>query len=113
MTDPAGYFAEDLIIRGRIEGEGAVEVAGTFDGPVALRGRLAVAPTGRVTGAVAADEVHVSGVLRGDVTAVEAHIGASGRVIGDVKASRIALDDGGVLDGTVLMDVALPEELSR
>lgn len=108
--DPAaGYLAPDLVVNGRVHGEGALEIAGRMEGPVEVDGRVLV--SGHLSGLLRARHADVQGVVEGDVTGAEVRISAGGRVIGDVRAARIALDDGGILDGSVEMDVQLPESL--
>ena len=104
-----GYLAPDMVVRGSVRGQGDLECAGLIEGPVDLHGVLAV--SGRVVGPIRGQRVDVAGVTQGNVTGAEVRIAAGGRIIGDVRAARIGLEDGGVLDGTVEMDVQLPESL--
>lgn len=105
----AGYLAPDLVIKGRIHGEGPLEVAGRVDGPIEVDGHVSI--SGHLRGLLRARHAEVAGVVEGDVVGAEVKIAAGGRVIGDVRAARIGLDDGGILDGSVEMDVELPEAL--
>ncbi|MFT5357315.1 MAG: cytoskeletal protein CcmA (bactofilin family) [Polyangiales bacterium] len=108
--DPtAGYLAPDLVVNGRVHGEGAIEIAGRMDGPVEVDGHVLV--SGHLLGLLRARQADVRGVVEGDVTGTEVRISSGGRVIGDVRAARITLDDGGILDGSVEMDVQLPESM--
>lgn len=96
-------------MNGRVHGEGVIEIAGRMEGPVEVDGHVLV--SGHLSGLLRARHAHVQGVVEGDVIGAEVRIAAGGRVIGDVRAARIGLDDGGILDGSVEMDVQLPESL--
>lgn len=104
-----GYVGPGLLLRGELRGEGQLRCDGTFEGSVELAGALVVGRSGRVAGPVHADAVAVEGLLEGPVSAGELNVLAGGRLVGDVRAARIGLDDGGSLEGTVEMEVELPE----
>ncbi len=107
----AGYVGPGLRIRGRLSGEGDVIVDGSFEGELAIDGRVAVGPAGRVKSPVSARLVTVEGRLDGDVAAGEVIVREGGRLHGDVRASRVGLEDGGSIHGTVTMDFDLPADL--
>lgn len=107
--EPMGYVAPGLVLRGDLRGEGQLRCDGVLDGNVALQGALVVGRSGRIVGAVRARAVAVEGTLEGPVSAGELNVLAGGRLVGDVRAARIGLDDGGSLEGTVDMEVDLPE----
>ena len=45
-------IAKDLIVTGQLRGEGVVQIEGTVEGEVNLKGYVIVTPTGRVKGPV-------------------------------------------------------------
>lgn len=108
-TDTPGYIGPELVVRGRLSGEGDLRVEGVFEGQVHLQGDLRVAGAGRVRAPVVARRVAVEGRLDGDVEAAEVLVHEGGRLVGDVRAPRVGIEDGGALLGTVEMDVELPE----
>ncbi len=63
------FVAPDVVIEGRVEGEGTLRVAGRVTGEVVLAGSIIVEPGAVVDASVRADEVTVaSGArLRGQV----------------------------------------------
>ncbi|MEQ9503170.1 MAG: polymer-forming cytoskeletal protein [Deltaproteobacteria bacterium] len=80
--------AEDLVVRGRVEGA------------IALDGVLYVEPGGVVKADVTARRVVIAGALVGDVTAEGAiEVGADGRVLGDLTAPSVKLAPGARLSG--------------
>lgn len=99
-------------IRGNLSGDEDLIVEGRIQGQVSLTRRLVVEPQGVVEANVAADELVVSGQLRGDVNA-KGHVtittGAS--VSGKVRAPRISIEEGARFKGSIDMDVELPPDL--
>ncbi len=104
-----GYVGPGLLVRGELRGAGQLRCDGTFEGSVDLQGALVVGRSGKLVGPVRAQAVAVEGILDGPVMAGELNVLAGGRLVGDVRAARIGLDDGGSLEGTVDMEVELPE----
>lgn len=109
-----GYIGAGLVVRGKLTGEGNMQIDGRFDGDIACRGALVVGAEGRVDGRVDAVSVTVLGRLRGPVHASDTvAVREGGRIEGDVRAVRIAIDDGGLLDGGIDMEFELPPDLER
>ncbi|MFW5921572.1 MAG: bactofilin family protein [Polyangiales bacterium] len=108
-----GYIGPSLVVRGRLTGDGDMQIDGRFEGDIDIEGHLAVGRDGRVTSPVRAGSASVDGRLRGDVAVGDAlAVRESGRVDGDVRASRVAIDDGGVVRGGISMDFDLPDDLA-
>ena len=86
-------------------------VEGVLEGELELDGSVAVGPDGTLVGPVRARGVEVAGEVHGDVLASDGvAIRAGGRVQGDVRARRIAIDDGAALHGGIEMDFDLDDE---
>lgn len=102
-----GFFGPALTIRGKLSGAGSLRLAGRFEGEIQLDGQLVVDAGGRLVGPMTARQIAVDGRVDGAVAGEDVAIREGGRVVGDVRAVRVALEDGGVLDGTVEMDVDL------
>ena len=100
-----GNVGPELILRGRLTGRSDLRVQGTVEGEVELEGTLIVSPEGRVVAPLDVDELEVEGSVRGNVRALSAvAVRPGGRLIGDVRAPRIAIDDGGALQGGIEME---------
>ena len=108
-----GVIGPHLVVRGRLDGKGDLEVEGVLEGELELDGSLVVGPDGTVVGPVRAQRVEIAGEVHGRVSAAESvAIRAGGRVQGDVRARRVAIDDGAALHGGIDMefDLDLEEE---
>jgi cytoskeletal protein CcmA (bactofilin family) len=89
-------------IRGRVSGQVDLEILGFIDGEVAVDGDVTVDADGLVGANVSARRVVVRGAIRGDLTGEEAVVLEDGaRVVGDVRAPRIAIAPGALVRGYV------------
>lgn len=106
-----GYIGPNLVIHGRLSGEGELYVDGRIEGDLVVEGSVDVGATGVVLAAVEADRVSIGGHVRGPVTAGdEVAVRDGGRLDGDVRAPRVAIEDGGALHGGIDMDFDLTED---
>jgi len=109
-----GYIGPGLVIRGRLSGEGELQIDGRLEGDLLVQGAVQVGTAGVVLAAVEADRIVVSGHVRGHVAASdEVAVHEGGRIDGDVRAPKVAIDDGGMLHGGIDMEVDLPAELEE
>lgn len=84
---------EDMLINGRIEGTIAVK-----------NNRVEIGNSGCVNANVFAKTVVISGEVKGDVYASEQIVVTkSGRVVGNIHASDITIEDGALLKGSIDM----------
>jgi cytoskeletal protein CcmA (bactofilin family) len=111
MAEELSVLGEQLSITGRITGEGDLEIRGRLDGEVDLRGDLTLAETAIVKATLVGARVTVRGALLGDVLATEAIVlDASARVVGNLKAPRIAVALGAQIRGELDMGEVAPGE---
>lgn len=82
---------------------------GTLDGKLDLgNASVTVGPNGKVKADVSAREVIVRGSVEGKIEGTErVQVWNSGRVSGEVRTERLAIEDGGVLRGKVEAGKAL------
>jgi len=85
------YSREDLIIDGEVEGTVDVQ-----------EHRLTVGPNGKVVAGIKAREIVVLGSIQGNVDAVDKiDIRKDAKLIGDIKAARIIIEDGAYFKGSI------------
>mgnify|MGYP000721225834 CR=1 FL=1 len=65
------YFGKNLMIKGRVSGNGNVIILGALDGEFNLRGRVKVAQPAKIKGEVKADVISVNGSVQGSLAARE------------------------------------------
>lgn len=89
-------------VRGRVNGTGDLDIAGRIEGDVTVTGEVLVDGTGLVGAGISARRIVVRGAVKGDLVAEEAVILEAGaRVVGDLRAPRIAIAPGGLVRGHV------------
>ena len=103
-----GYIGKDLIVRGRIGGEGDLAIDGTVHGEIDLHGRIELGAPGLLAGEVHCTELCVEGEVRAPVSANAVQVRAGGWIAGDVRTERLSIDDEGAVQGAIHMEFELP-----
>jgi cytoskeletal protein CcmA (bactofilin family) len=94
------FSREDLVIDGEVEG--TVE---------AQEHRVTVGPNGKVQAGVKAREIVVLGIINGNVEAADKiDIRKEARLVGDIKTSRIVIEDGAYFKGSIDITKAEPKQ---
>ncbi|MBI4657186.1 MAG: polymer-forming cytoskeletal protein [Elusimicrobia bacterium] len=90
--------------QGTLTAKGSLRIDGRVDGAIVDAKAVAVGKTGKMKGDISAEVVIVSGEVKGNITAIE-HIEvlSESRVEGDLKASKITLEEGAVFNGNCSM----------
>jgi cytoskeletal protein CcmA (bactofilin family) len=89
-------------IRGRVTGDVDLEVQGFVEGEIAVGGDVTIDAQGMVAAGVRGRRVVVRGAVKGDLHGVEAVLLEEGaRVVGDVRAPRVAIAPGALVRGFV------------
>ena len=92
------------ILQGRLEIQGDLKIAGNVEGDLKAGGDVTIDPTATIQAAIEGANVSVRGQVTGNVTARKRlTLGGSGRLNGDVKVSRLTVEDGATLNGNVTM----------
>ncbi len=104
MSDVKTVIGEHAVIRGQIEGEEDLHVSGRLEGTVSLSETLYVEPDGVIQADVTAKNVVLHGLLIGNINVTDSvHIGAGGRMVGDIRATVVVIEQGAALRGQVDM----------
>ena len=106
-TDPVkelNMIGVGTLIEGKIRSQGNVRIDGKVTGEITASESLAVGITGEVDGNVSAKNVTIGGKVRGSIIATEKIVFEGKSVIkGDIRASKLVIDEGCLFDGKVLM----------
>jgi len=105
-------IADGMIINGNITGDGDMKIAGCVEGEVLLKnGKMTIDQSGFVEGKLVVKEVAVAGEIRGEIDASsKVSILPSGKVLCDVKTSRIDIAEGAYLCGNFEVEDKLSNE---
>ena len=96
-------IGKSIVISGEVKGNEDLTVDGRVEGTIILsEGRLTIGPTANLTADLSAKDVLIQGHVKGNIVAtgrVELRAGCS--VEGDIRASRLAVEDNAGFRGKV------------
>ena len=114
MATPTSVISESTSIRGKVHGEGDLEVRGRIEGDVDVTGELVVDGGAMIRANIRGGRVIIRGAIVGDVSATDAIVlEESARVVGNLTAERIAIALGAQIRGELTMDVGMGDEGAR
>jgi cytoskeletal protein CcmA (bactofilin family) len=92
------------VLQGRLEIQGDLKIAGNVEGDLKASGDVTIDSGATIQAAVEGANVNVRGQVTGNVTARKRlTLGGSGHLNGDVRVSRLTVEDGATLNGNVTM----------
>lgn len=96
-------ISQGIRIKGEVTGKEDLFVDGTLEGKLELgNASCTVGPNGKVKADISAREVIVRGNVDGKVDGTErVQLWSTGRVTGEVRTERLAIEDGAILRGKV------------
>ena len=105
-TRSTAVIGSTIRIKGDVSGDENLVIEGSVEGSVQLSGHdLTIGQKGQVKAHLAAKTVRVDGQVTGDITGTEkVIITKSGRVLGNIIAPRVTLEDGAKFKGSIDMD---------
>jgi cytoskeletal protein CcmA (bactofilin family) len=102
MAGTVSIIGKTTRIRGRVTGAVDLEVQGLVDGEIAVDGDVTIDVHGMVGAGVRGRRLVVRGAVKGDLLGDEAVVLEDGaRVVGDVRAPRVAIATGALVRGFV------------
>ncbi len=113
MAEGPCIIGRNITIRGNLTGNEDLVVEGRIEGTIRLGNHLTIETTGVVEADVEVEDLTVRGELKGDMVAHSSvTINSGARVVGNIRAPRVIIEDGARFKGNIEMDVALPEGLA-
>lgn len=102
MAEAAAVIGRATRVQGRVTGDVDLEIHGFVRGEVEIGGEVTVDSGAIVDGNVTARKLVVRGAVKGDLLGRDAVLLEEGaRVVGDVRAPRVAIAPGALLRGLV------------
>lgn len=99
---PITVLAKDDSLSGNLEIKGDGRLLGEFSGEIDCAGELIVGTTATVSANIRTRNITISGLVRGNVTAVgKLKIAATGRLEGDARVGALIVQEGGVHHGVI------------
>ena len=94
------YIGEQTLFEGSLTSKDDLCIYGSVRGRIESAGRVVIGQSGEVEADIVADDVVVNGKVVGDVTAKGIlEMSSTGIIQGDVKTSRLIMEDGGKFEG--------------
>jgi cytoskeletal protein CcmA (bactofilin family) len=114
MAEPTTIIGEFTSVHGNLQGDEDLVVLGRVEGSIQLERTLVVETSGVLKADVSVRNAVVSGVVVGNVEAVESvQITAEGRMVGDIVAPRVIIVEGALFRGRVDMGESAPTPVER
>ncbi len=97
-------IGQGTLIEGNVKGINSLLINGTITGNVSTEMTIRVGATGIIKGNVKANSALIGGVIEGDLDALEsAVLGPKSRLMGDLKTSRLKIEEGAAFEGRSVM----------
>jgi cytoskeletal protein CcmA (bactofilin family) len=98
-------IGKSIVFKGELTGDEDLEIEGSIEGRIDLpKGQLTIGAHGRVKAEISAKAVVIIGKVTGNVTATERlEVQSSGIVEGDIRAPRLLIQEGAVVNGGIEM----------
>ncbi len=90
-------------IRGDIQSDGGVRVDGIVEGTIDLTGNLVVGEGAKIVAEIKANNISISGAIKGNIAGNRVEILETGRVWGDLTINSLLLNEGAYLRGQTTM----------
>lgn len=105
VIGPNAHFRGDLV------SEGGVRIDGIFEGNIETAGNLVIGESAKVIAEIKANNISISGAVKGNVTGNRIEILETGRVWGDLTVTSLLLNEGAYLRGHTNMhaDIEPPQ----
>jgi cytoskeletal protein CcmA (bactofilin family) len=98
------FLGRNTEFEGKLSFTGAVRIDGRFKGEIVSEGTLIVGESAQVESDVHISRIVISGEFKGNIFAkVRIEIHAPGRVIGNLQAPVVIIDEGVVFEGNCRM----------
>ena len=99
-------IGEHIAIEGQIKGREHLVIQGEMKGNVEMeKHNFTVGPNGRVDGEIRAQNVSISGQLKGAINAAgKVEVTKEADFFGDIKANSISVEDGAYFKGSIEMN---------
>jgi cytoskeletal protein CcmA (bactofilin family) len=107
VMDTAGVIGQGLFIKGELHGEEDLIIEGRVEGEITLKKHLVIESTGVILADIQTENITIKGEMRGNMVATDkVEIHAKARVIGDIIAPRVVIEDGAQFKGHIEMAIA-------
>lgn len=97
VIGPNAHFRGDLI------SEGGIRIDGIFEGNIQTTGNLVIGESAKVIADIQANNISISGAVKGNITGNRVEVLETGRVWGDLTVNSLLVSEGAYLRGQTTM----------
>ena len=97
IIGPNAYF------RGEIQSDSGVRVDGIVEGDIDITGNLVIGEGAKIVAEIKANNISISGAVKGNISGNRVEILETGRVWGDLTINSLLLNEGAYLRGQTTM----------
>jgi len=97
--------------RGDIQSDSGLRIDGIFEGTIDITGNLVIGESAKVIAEISANNISISGAVKGNISGNRVEILETGRVWGDLTITSLLLNEGAYLRGQTTMhaDIQPPQ----
>ncbi len=93
----------NTFFQGHIQSDGGVRIQGVFEGTVDIMGNLIIADGAKVIAEIKANNISISGAIKGNIDANVVQILRTGRMWGNLTINSLTIEEGAYLRGQTTM----------
>jgi len=90
-------------VRGDIQSDGGVRIEGILEGNIDITGNLVIGEGAKLIAEINANNISISGAVKGNISGNRVEILETGRVWGDLTINSLLLNEGAYLRGQTTM----------
>jgi cytoskeletal protein CcmA (bactofilin family) len=106
------FFGGGTVVEGTVKATNSVRVDGRIKGKLICKNTLTIGVNGEIEGDIEAKNAIVGGKIKGKIKVAEKLVlEAKSVLIGDLRASKLLIDEGAVFEGTSDMGKKEPTEM--
>jgi cytoskeletal protein CcmA (bactofilin family) len=89
--------------RGDVQTDGGIRIDGIFEGSIDVAGNLVIGEGAKIIAEITANNVSISGAIKGNINGNRVEILKTGRVWGDLTITSLLLEEGAYFRGQTTM----------
>lgn len=102
-TEIDTVIGANACFRGDVQSDGGARIDGVFEGTIDVTGNLIIGENAKVIADIKANNISVSGAVKGDISGNKVEILENGCVWGNLEVTSLLLNEGAYLRGQTTM----------
>ncbi|MBK6285692.1 MAG: polymer-forming cytoskeletal protein [Draconibacterium sp.] len=102
-------ISEGTKIKGDVIANGDIRIDGELLGNISAKSKLVIGPKGRIEGQIICNNIEISGLVKGKVTATDLiNMKSTSQIVGDIIAGKLSIEPGAIFSGSCMMNGSNP-----